>query len=64
MRKSITLFFLVAVIGLATCQSSIVEKLKSSLLKTTVTKDTVRANKDTVRTEKLKLKFPGLTNAE
>ncbi|WPR72060.1 septal ring lytic transglycosylase RlpA family protein [Flavobacterium sp. NG2] len=57
MRKSITLFFLVAVIGLATCQSSIVEKLKSSLLKTTVTKDTVRTNKDTVRTEKLKLKF-------
>ncbi|WP_418264309.1 septal ring lytic transglycosylase RlpA family protein [Flavobacterium faecale] len=58
MRKSITLFFLIAIIGLATSQSSIVEKLKSSLQKSTVTKDSIKSVKDTVRQEpKLKLKF-------
>ncbi|MGA9638336.1 septal ring lytic transglycosylase RlpA family protein [Flavobacterium sp.] len=57
MRKSITLFFLVAVIGLATSQSAIVEKLKSSLQKTAVIKDTIKVVKDTVHLEKVKLKF-------
>ncbi|WP_220760719.1 septal ring lytic transglycosylase RlpA family protein [Flavobacterium sp. UMI-01] len=58
MRKSITLFFLIAIIGLATSQSSIVEKLKSSLQKPTVSKDSIKSSKDTIRQEpKLKLKF-------
>ncbi|WP_366185442.1 septal ring lytic transglycosylase RlpA family protein [Flavobacterium ovatum] len=58
MRKSITLFFLIAIIGLATSQSSIVEKLKASLHKTSVSRDSVKTVKDTVRQEPhLKLKI-------
>jgi rare lipoprotein A len=53
MRKSITLFFFIAIIGLATSQSSILEKLKSTFQKSVVTKDTIKATRDSVH---LKLK--------
>ena len=57
MRKLITIFFLVAIIGLVTSQTALVGKLKTTLQKTVVVKDTIKATKDTVRSEKLKLKF-------
>ena len=67
MRKSITLFFLIAVVGLASSQASIADKIKASLSKTLVQKDTVKKNKtvvvqqqivkDTLTEEIGKLKF-------
>lgn len=69
MRKSITLFFLLSIVGFASSQSTIADKIKVSLSKTAVQKDTVKKNKslivqhqivkDTLAEEKeiLKLKF-------
>ena len=58
MKKTTTLFFLMAVIGITTSQSAIVEKLKSSFQKSSIAKDTVKIMKDTIRPEPhLKLKF-------
>lgn len=57
MRKPITIIFLVAIIGLVTSQTALVGKLKTSLQKTVIVKDTIKTTKDTVRSEKLKLKF-------
>ena len=57
MRKPITIIFLVAIIGLVTSQTAHVGKLKTSLQKTVIVKDTIKTTKDTVRSEKLKLKF-------
>lgn len=48
MRKFTTLFFLIAIIGLATSQTSIADKIKNSLQKTAVAKDTVKKGKAVV----------------
>lgn len=56
MRKPLTLFFFVAILALGVSQSSIAGKLKATLQRTTV-KDTVKTTKDTVRSDKFKLKF-------
>lgn len=48
MRKFTTLFFLIAIIGLATSQTSIADKIKNSLQKTAVSKDTVKKGKAVV----------------
>ena len=45
MRKLITLFFLIAIMGLATSQSSIADKIKTSLQKPAIQKDTVKKTK-------------------
>lgn len=45
MRKLATLFFLIAIVGLASSQSSIADKIKNSLQKTTIPKDTVKKSK-------------------
>ena len=45
MKKLITLFFLIASIGFASSQSSIADKIKSSLQRPVVQKDTVKKNK-------------------
>ncbi|UFH36117.1 septal ring lytic transglycosylase RlpA family protein [Flavobacterium acetivorans] len=67
MRKTITLFFLLTIVGFASSQSTIADKIKVSLSKTVVQKDTVKKNKsfvvqqqmvkDTLAEEILKLKF-------
>jgi rare lipoprotein A len=68
MKKLITLFLTIAFISISSSKSSIGEKLKYSLQKSIVQKDTVKKNKiivaqqqepvkDTVVAEKIKLKF-------
>ncbi|MCG9792003.1 septal ring lytic transglycosylase RlpA family protein [Flavobacterium algicola] len=58
MRKSITLFFLITIIGFAFSRTPIIDKLRSSFQKSNPTKDTIKSSKDSVRQEpRLKLKF-------
>lgn len=58
MRKSITLFLIVAIIGLTFSQTTIVEKIKSSLQKPVVQKDSLKVVvKDTLHTEPVKTKL-------
>lgn len=58
MRKSITLFLIVAIIGLTFSQTTIVEKIKSSLQKPVVQKDSLKVVvKDTLHKEPVKTKL-------
>lgn len=58
MRKSIILFFFIAIMGFASSQTAIADKFKSSFQKNPSSKDTVKTIKDTVRAEPpLKLKL-------
>ncbi|WP_026708525.1 septal ring lytic transglycosylase RlpA family protein [Flavobacterium frigidarium] len=52
MRKLITPFLLIAIISIATSQSSIADKIKVSLQKTASQKDTLKKNKVAVLTQK------------
>ena len=45
MRKFTTLFFLIAVVGFASSQTSIADKIKNALLGTSISKDTIKKNK-------------------
>lgn len=48
MKKFITPFFLIAIIGFAASQSPIVDKIKTTLQKTTIQKDTLKRSKNIV----------------
>ncbi|WP_413999609.1 septal ring lytic transglycosylase RlpA family protein [Flavobacterium sp. W1B] len=48
MKKLITLFFLLAIVGFASSQSLIADKIKASLSKTAAQKDTVKKSKSPV----------------
>ena len=52
MRKLITPFLLIAIIGIATSQSSIADKIKVSLQKTAIQKDTLKKSKVAVLAQK------------
>lgn len=45
MRKFTTLFFLIAIVGLASSQTSIADKIKNALLGTSISKDTIKKSK-------------------
>ncbi len=45
MRKFTTLFFLIAIVGLASSQTSIADKIKNALLGTSIPKDTIKKSK-------------------
>ena len=45
MRKFTTMFFLIAVVGFASSQTSIADKIKNALLGTSISKDTIKKTK-------------------
>ncbi|MDQ5928335.1 MAG: rare lipoprotein, partial [Bacteroidota bacterium] len=58
MRKLITLFFLVSIIGFLSSQSTVGDKSKGAVTKATPSKDTLTTPKDTTKPEPVyKLKF-------